>query len=161
VSATLTLSGYTVQTFGTAQAAQFAVAVGARAGVPASSVTITSVTSAPSQRRRVHAAGAGVAVAFTVQSAGGSAAAVVAAVQAVTVASLQAAGLTECTSLAVVGTPSTGSTAPVVTTSLPPTTAPPAAGGVPTSPSSSATRPGLATALCGGALLAVVALAAV
>jgi hypothetical protein len=119
VSATATLGGYSVTTFGTAQAAQFKGAVAIALSVSSSVVAITSVM-APAGR---HLLQSSVSVAFTVTTTSSAASSVSSALTVVTgtgaVSMFQSAGLTSCT-FVVVSTPSTGSTAPVdATSSLP------------------------------------------
>ena len=115
VSVTLLLSGYSVATFGTGEAAAFKAAVAAPIGVATSAVTVTAVVAA--SRRHLLQSG-GVSVAFTVQTAA-TPASVATLLTRVTPAALQSAGLRSCTAVAVSGTPTAATTAPAATTTLP------------------------------------------
>jgi hypothetical protein len=122
LSASLTLVGYTVSTFGTAQAVAFNTVIAAMADTTASSVTITSVAAASGR----HLLLTGVTVAFSVatstpifttsllnnQLANPTAVAT----------AFQGGGLTACTGVVVAVSPATTATVPVATTSLPSTT---------------------------------------
>jgi hypothetical protein len=119
VAATMTLSGYTVKTFGTAEATKFKSAVAAGLSVQPSAITITAVTAAPARRRNL--LDAGVTIAFTVATSGSTATlttSIAAISGAAAVTALQGAGLTLCTSVAV-GTPAVTTTVPVTATTLP------------------------------------------
>ena len=144
VSATLALSGYTVASFGTGEAAAFKGAIAAPIGVAASDVTITSVAAAA--RRRLLAT-SGVSVAFSVRTSA-SVSSVTAAVTSVTASSLRSAGLSQLTAVAVSGTPSATTTPPTATTTLPITAA---------MTSSSAPAKAVRSALLLGATLVVLA----
>ena len=103
VSASATLGGYTVATFGQAEQAAFAVAMAGVAGVDTSAVTIGAVTDAAAGRRRLSAGS--VAVAFTVTAAseglaGGVASSITAVSPAAFTSALQSSGLTACTGVA-------------------------------------------------------------
>ena len=126
VAAVVTLSGYTTSTFGTAQANAFKLAVAGGIQMPASSITITSVLSASLGR---HLLQSGVNVAFTVTVAMSSVseAAMTAALSSLpsspsALSTLQSAGLTACTGVALVGTPGATTTVPTDATSYLPVT---------------------------------------
>jgi hypothetical protein len=124
VTSVAQLTGYTTATFGTAQAAAFAMAMAAQLSVLANAVTITGVTTAPGRR---HLAAGSVNVAFSVATTAGGLQALTASVQAArsgsasTLAALKSAGLTACTSVSLVA-PASSTAPPVPTSSLPVTT---------------------------------------
>lgn len=136
VSSTLTLAGYTVATFGSAQAAQFKQAVATAAGVQPASVTITAVSAATLQRHLLAVGSVSVSYSVQVATAAASAASAALAGGTLAVASFTAAGLVSCTGLAVTSAPASGAATPVPLPSLPVTTAeqaPQAAGARPAS----------------------------
>ena len=122
VAASATLGGYTVATFGTKEAGQFAAGMTTALGTPSGSVTVTSVAAA-TLRRNLLAAGVtvGFSVKTTVASVGAMQASLATPVSATV---LQGAGLSALTSLAVVPAPASAmSTAPVTAAALPNTSA--------------------------------------
>lgn len=124
VSATLSLSGYSVSTFGTAEATQFKAAVAATLGATANAVTITSVT-APSGR---HLLQSSVNIGFTLATTYGSQDSVSSKIlYSMTSQAFQLAGLHACSSVGVIGYVSNGASALAaaadVTSTLPATTA--------------------------------------
>ena len=124
IAAAVTLSGYTTATFGTAQAAAFTSVVATYIGVPASAITITSVTAAAAAGRHLLQSGVTVSLTVTTTTAGaGVYAPVLSSFGSASNAAslLQAAGLTACTAVALVGTVGTTATAPTAATSLPTT----------------------------------------
>jgi hypothetical protein len=126
VAASATLGGYTVATFGTKEAGQFAAGMTMALGTPSGWVTVTSVTAA-TLRRNLLAAGVtvGFSVKTTVATVGAMQASLATPVNATV---LQGAGLSALTSLTVVPAPASAvSTAPVTAAALPNTSA--AAGG--------------------------------
>jgi 3',5'-cyclic AMP phosphodiesterase CpdA len=147
VSGAMTLSGYTSSTFGTGEAAGFKAAVATAAGVQSSAVYITAVANVVSSGR--HLLAGGVTVSYTVLvPATANLATVAAGVSGVTTATLQSAGLTQCTAVAVAVAPAptaivVGAPPPSdVVTSLPAT---PAVGTTPAAPASAAPRAALNT----------------
>ena len=114
VVASMSLTGYTVATFGTTQQAQFIVGIANATAVLPSAVAITSITAAVagSSRRHVLQAG-GVVVAFSVETTNLTSPTIVVALTSLTgspvvaVATLQAAGLVFVTAV--------NGTAPTVT----------------------------------------------
>ena len=167
ISAALTIGGYTLATFGSAQATAFKAVVGAALNVNASAVYITAVTAstAPaSGRHRSLLVASGVNVAFTAMVTGASpptSASAAASLGAINVATLQSSGLTACTGIAVsvapsLATPAVGAPSPAeVITSLPVTFAPP-----PPPASVTASAPARATSVGIAALCAVSSLVA-
>ena len=137
ISGAASLVGYSVATFGTAQATAFKSALATATGVTASSVYITSVSNTAGSGR--HLAQTGVTVAYTVLlPVTASVSTATAALTSITAANLQTAGLTACTSVAVATAPAqvflaAGAPPPSdVASSLPPTspTAAPTTSGV-------------------------------
>jgi hypothetical protein len=116
-----------VATFGAAEASAFKSTVATAVGVPASAITITSLTAAA--RRYLLTAGVSVAFSVLASSSSVTAASVTTAVAAVTTTTLQSGGLTACSGVAVVGTvgTSTATTAPVDVFDAPASAAPHAA----------------------------------
>ena len=124
VSATVILGGYTLTTFGSAQAPLFESVIATTAGVPANAVIITSVTTSyPSGR---HLSDASVLVAFSVATTSTSASSISIDLTFITgsgaVSAFQTAGLSACTSVAISTPPSTGTSTPVDATSQLPVT---------------------------------------
>jgi hypothetical protein len=120
VSSTATLGGYTSSTFSTAEVAAFKTAMAALLSVRLSVITVTAVTTATVPGRHLQATG--VSVAFTVATA--NATSLVSAVQtatsssAVTLAAMQRAGLSACTSASVAALTQGSVVTPVATTLL-------------------------------------------
>jgi len=121
-----TLSGYTASTFGTAQAAAYKSVLATAAGVTSGSVYITSVTNAAAAASGRHLRQTSVTVGYSILVPSSSnVAAAISNIGAITPTSLQSAGLTACTSVAVDTSPSqaTAVTTPTdVTTTLTNTT---------------------------------------
>jgi len=157
-SATATLSGYSVATFGASQAAGFTTAMAGQMSVNSSAITITAVSDVSVRRRQLLSAG--VAVAFTVQTTMAQQAAMRAAIVApLSAAAFRSAGLTAVTSVtaapsAATSTPST----PLGFAASPPPPPPPPPPPSPTPPSPApppATSGGVSR--CGAAVVALLA----
>jgi hypothetical protein len=120
----VTLDGYTVATFGTAQAASFTSAVATAAGVAANAVTVTGVTNVANVASGRHLLAAGVAVSYSIATTMAASAAVTGALAAAppSAVALRTAGLAAVTTASAT-TPSATTAAPVavVATSLPQT----------------------------------------
>jgi hypothetical protein len=127
VTATLSLSGYTVATFGSAQAAQLKTAVGAAVNVPAASVKITAVRAKAATTGRRHlaqAAADGIEVDIAIATTVGAASSDVSGnLQTLSAAVLRAAGLVSCTDLSVTAPGQIGSEPADVSVALPTTQA--------------------------------------
>jgi hypothetical protein len=152
LAASAVLGGYTVTTFGTLQAGQFAYGMATALSVPYSAVTVTSVTATTTRRSLL---AAGVSVGFSVQTTLAAASTMGAALAAPLNASLlKSAGLSAVTSVAVTPTPTaSGTAAPVaiLASALPNT-------GTYVAPNSAATQP--ASMLVAAVAVAVAAMLA-
>jgi len=99
ISGAHNLVGYNASSFGTAEAGGFKKVLAAATGASASSVYITSVMNTPAGR---HLLQSSVTVAYTVLvSSSSNLTAATSAIGGITAVSLQSAGLTQCTSVAV------------------------------------------------------------
>jgi hypothetical protein len=149
VTSAVTLSGYTVATFGTAQAAAFKSIWASYLNVPTTAVVITNVANAAGSGRHLSTTGVQVTFAVTLLSASAATAAVTALTTypASALATIQA-GLPLVTSAPVVATlPTTGSTVPPDVSSGLGNTTPP-----PSSSAATVAAGKAATALLAGAL---------
>jgi hypothetical protein len=167
VVGTVALSGYSVTTFGPAQASSFKQGVGSALGTPTFDVTITSVTTASRRRLLLQTTDAedfGVNVGFSVQALAATSGGMVNAVRtSIKVPVLRAAGLANCTRVSVVGAPGviTSSLGDVTSSLLPATARPPAFAAAPPAAAAGDQTSGdgtqltavVAAAAAGGALL--------